>query len=94
MGGINLSGLPLDGAGVPILSANPSRSRYTDIAGYAVVNLRLGYRSDGFSASAWVRNAFDADYLEALATQSGNTGLVVGQPGDPRSYGVTVAKRF
>jgi iron complex outermembrane receptor protein len=29
---------------------------------------------------------------EIFAT--GNTGLVVGQPGDPRTYGITVSKNF
>ena len=32
----------------------------------------------------------DTHYFELLATQSGSTGLVVGQPGDPRTYGLTV----
>ena len=41
-----------------------------------------------------VRNAFDHDYYEVLALQSGNTGLVVGQPGDPRTYGLTVSRAF
>ena len=76
-------------------SSNASRSIYTDIAGYTVVNTRLGVRGiDGWSAFGWVRNLFDTDYYEVLATQSGNTGLVVGQPADPRTYGVTIAKSF
>ena len=40
---------------------------------------------------AWVRNAFDQNYYDLLATQSGNTGLIVGQPGDPRTFGGTVS---
>jgi iron complex outermembrane recepter protein len=76
-------------------SSNPSRSAYTDINGYALANLRLGYRSDNdLNIFAWVRNLFDREYYEVLATQSGSTGLVVGQPGDPRTYGITVAKHF
>ena len=55
----------------------------------------LGFRADdGWNVFGWVRNAFDAEYFELLATQSGNTGLIVGQPGDPRTWGVTVQKRF
>ena len=38
----------------------------------------------------WVRNAFNTDYFQFLSTQSGNTGLIVGVPGDPRTYGVTI----
>ena len=46
--------------------------------------------SDGQQASiffGYVRNLFDVDYFEQLAVPSGNTGLIVGQPGDPRTYG-------
>jgi iron complex outermembrane receptor protein len=76
-------------------SSNPSRSAYTDIEGYAVANFRLGFRADnGWEVMAWVRNAFDAEYFEVLATQSGSTGLVVGQPADPHTWGGTVRVRF
>jgi len=76
-------------------SSNPSRSAYTDIDGYALANIRAGFSSSNdWNAFAWVRNLFDKHYYEVLATQSGSTGLVVGQPGDPRTYGVTIAKRF
>ena len=76
-------------------SSNPSRSAYTDIDGYALSNFRVGFKArDDFNVFAWVRNAFDQNYYEVLATQSGSTGLVVGQPGDPRTYGVTLSKSF
>jgi len=84
-----------DGSYRSKFSSNPSRSRYTDIAGYALSNIRVGYREGGtWNAFAWVRNVFDKDYYELLATQSGSTGLIVGQPGDPRTYGVTVSRSF
>ena len=76
-------------------SSNASRSAYTDVNGYSVFNFRLGLRTDdGWNAFAWLRNAFDSEYFDVLALQSGNTGLVVGQPADPRTYGFTVAKSF
>ncbi|HEU0133619.1 MAG TPA: TonB-dependent receptor [Allosphingosinicella sp.] len=76
-------------------SSNPSRSAYTDIEGYALASFRLGFRTDdGWNSFAWVRNAFDSKYYDVLATQSGSTGLVVGQPGDLPTWGVTVQKRF
>lgn len=76
-------------------SSNASRSIYTDIPGYTLVNLRAGYRSDdGFNVFGWVRNAFDRDYYEVLATTPGNTGLIAGNVGDPRTYGITVSKGF
>ena len=87
--------LGYDGSYRSRFSSNPSASAYTNIDGYALSNFRLGYKTKGdFNVFAWVRNAFDQDYYEVLATQSGSTGLVVGQPGDPRTYGVTVSKSF
>jgi iron complex outermembrane receptor protein len=41
-----------------------------------------------------VRNAFNQNYFELLSTQSGSTGLIVGQPGDPRTYGGTFRISF
>lgn len=73
-------------------SSNPSESIYTNIGGYSLSNFRLGYRKgERLNLFAWVRNAFDRNYFELLATQSGSTGLVVGQPGDPRTFGLTLA---
>jgi len=86
--------LGYDGSYRSKFSSNPSRSRYTDIDGYALSNFRLGWRQGDFNVFGWVRNAFDQHYFELLSTQSGSTGLIVGQPGDPRTYGVTVSKRF
>jgi iron complex outermembrane receptor protein len=75
-------------------SSNASRSIYTDIEGYSVHNFRAGFRNDTIDLFAWVRNAFDAQYLELLTVTPGNTGLIAGQPGDPRSFGATVKARF
>ena len=84
-----------DGSYRSTFSSNPSRSAYTDIQGYALSNVRLGFKArDDFNVFGWVRNAFDQNYYEVLATQSGSTGLIVGQPGDPRTYGVTLSKSF
>ena len=84
-----------DGSYRSKFSSNPSRSSYTDIAGYSLANFRAGFRTDrGWDAYAWVRNAFDEEYFDFLSTQSGSTGLVVGQPGDPRTYGLTVKASF
>ncbi|MBY0520551.1 MAG: TonB-dependent receptor, partial [Sphingomonas sp.] len=87
--------LGFDGSYRSRFSANPSPSIYTNIDGYALTNFRLGFKArDRLNVFAWVRNAFDTNYYDVLALQSGNTGLVVGQPGDPRTFGFTVAKSF
>ncbi|MES1972222.1 MAG: TonB-dependent receptor [Pseudomonadota bacterium] len=83
-----------DGSYRSRFSSNPSPSAYTWIEGYSLSNFRAGYRKDDFNVFGWVRNAFNQDYFELLSTQSGSTGLIVGQPGDPRTYGLTIAKSF
>ena len=56
--------------------------------------LRMISKSNGWNVYGWVRNAFDKNFFEFLSTQSGNTGLVIAQLGDPRTYGLTVDKSF
>ena len=83
-----------DGSYRSSFSSNPSESAYMNIDGYSLSNFRLGYRHEDFKIFGWVRNAFGQDYYELLSAQSGSTGLIVGQPGDPRTYGVTITKTF
>jgi iron complex outermembrane receptor protein len=83
-----------DGSYRTRFSSNPSPSAYTWIEGYSLSNFRLGFRKDGFNVFGWVRNAFDHHYYELLSVQSGSTGLIVGQPGDPRTFGATISKKF
>jgi iron complex outermembrane receptor protein len=75
-------------------SSNPSPSAYTWIDGYALFNLRAGFRDDALDIYAWVRNAFDEEYFELLQVAPSNVGLIAGQPGDPRTWGGTIAYRF
>ncbi|WP_430446624.1 TonB-dependent receptor [Sphingorhabdus contaminans] len=76
-------------------SSNPTPSIYTNIQDYALTNYRVGFRTDGgINLFGFVRNLFDVNYFEQLAVPSGNTGLIVGQPGDPRTYGITFAITF
>jgi len=86
--------LGYDGSYRSKFSSNPSRSLYTDIDGYSLSNFRLGFRKDKWNLYGWVRNAFNQNYFELLSVQSGSTGLIVGQPGDPRTYGGTFRISF
>ncbi|MEQ1550378.1 TonB-dependent receptor [Sphingorhabdus sp.] len=87
--------LGYDGSYRSRFSSNPSPSDYTWIDGYALSNLRAGFRSDnGINLFLWARNLFDVNYFEQLTVASGNTGLIVGLPGDPQTYGLTLSARF
>lgn len=75
--------------------SDTSASRYTWIDGYNVTNASVGYRfASGLEADVFARNLFDSEYITALTLQTGNSGLILGQPGDPRMAGVTVRARF
>ena len=76
-------------------SSNATPSPYFFVDSYTIVNARAGYRvGNGLNLFAWVKNLTNTNYVEFLSNQPGNNGLVVGQLGDPRTYGVTFAKRF
>ncbi len=75
-------------------NADTTNSRFTRIRGYGVVNASLGYRfNSGWEAAVFARNLFSEDYVTALTIQTGNSGLILGQTGDPRLVGVTLRVR-
>ena len=76
-------------------SSSASASRYLVVDGYSLLNARVGFRwADGWTLSLWSRNLLDKDYFELLSAAPGNSGLYVGQPGDPRTVGVTLRMTF
>lgn len=87
--------LGVDGNYRSRFSSNPSPSIYTWIDDYALTNFRVGFRADsGFNIYGWVRNAFGVDYFEQLNFGPGNTGLIAGNPGEPRTWGGTIRFEF
>jgi iron complex outermembrane recepter protein len=75
--------------------ADASVSKYLKIDGYTLINARLGFASaKGWEVFALVRNLFDTKYATLLAPQSGNSGLISGVPGDPRTFQITARYRF
>ena len=75
--------------------ADASVSKYLVIDGYTTYNLRAGFASDaGWEVFVLVRNLFEKEYLQLLTPQSGNSGLVSGLPGDPRSVQLTARYAF
>ena len=74
---------------------DPSDSAYTVIGGYGLANVSIGFRAaKGWEASIWVRNVADAHYLQNVTIQAGNSGLIVGTPGDGRSLGASLRARL
>ena len=87
--------LGIDGSLRSDFSSSPTPSRVQNVDGYVLTNLRAGYRAQGgWEVFGWVRNAFDTRYFDFLTAAPGSTGLIVGQPGDPRTWGVTASVRF
>lgn len=86
--------LGIDGSLRSDFSSNPTPSRVQNVEGYVLTNLRGGWRGEKLEVYGWVRNAFDTEYVDFLTAAPGATGLIVGQLGDPRTYGVTASVRF
>ncbi len=62
--------------------------------GYGLLGFRAGFESDqGWEVSAWVKNAEDELYFTEILT-SGSAGVVSGQVGTPRTYGVSFKTEF
>jgi iron complex outermembrane recepter protein len=62
---------------------------------YSLVNLRAGARGRVLSAELWVRNAFDTRYVPlAFAYPGLAPSGFVGEPGRPRTFGVSVGVGF
>lgn len=75
-------------------NADTSNSQYTWISGYGVFNASIGYRlQSGWEAHLFARNLFNKNYVTALTVQTGNSGLILGQPGDPRLVGLLLRFR-
>jgi len=76
-------------------NGDPGLSRFTYIRGYNLTNANVGYRfADGTEVIVWARNVLDADYIQNLTIQAGNSGLILGSPSDPRTVGGTVRFRM
>lgn len=72
-------------------SSSASESQFLNIAGYALLNSRVGFRAPhGFSAFVWVRNLLDKNYYEQLLPAAGSAGHYAAVLGDQRTYGVTL----
>jgi iron complex outermembrane receptor protein len=75
-------------------SSNPTASAYLNVDAYSLVNARIGFQGEnGWDVFIWARNLFDTEYFELLQAAAGGSGLYVGLPGDPRTFGITLRRR-
>ncbi len=58
------------------------------------VNASAGLSKDGWDIQLWGRNLTDDDYLISAFPSVAQFGSYSGYPSQPRTYGVTVRKRF
>jgi len=76
-------------------SSSASASKYLIVEDYALLNARIGFRAtDDWTIFVWSRNLLNKEYFDLQSPQPGNSGLYVGQPGDPRTFGLTLRKSF
>jgi iron complex outermembrane receptor protein len=81
----------VDGSFRSSFSSSASPSAYLNIAGYGLLNTRLGFKAThGLGAYLWGRNILNQNYFEQLLPAGGNAGHYAGVLGDQRTYGVTL----
>ena len=76
-------------------NGDPTLSVYTYVDGYNLTNASAGVRlRNGLEVAAFARNLFAANYIQNVTVQAGNSGLILGTPSDPRTYGLTMRVRL
>jgi iron complex outermembrane receptor protein len=65
-----------------------------NVEGYVLLSPRLGFRARQWQAWFWSRNVTDTHYFNYLTAQPWGSGLIVGEPGNPRTFGATLAVQF
>ncbi len=75
-------------------NGEPALSRYTAIGASNLTNASIGYRlANGLELAVFARNLLEADYIQNVTVQAGNSGLILGTPSDPRVIGVMLRAR-
>ena len=78
---------------------DPGNEALIDTVGYSrevnEVNAAAGFEKDnGLSVAVWARNLFDDTRITTAFPSVAQAGSISGYPNQPRTYGVTVRKRF
>jgi iron complex outermembrane recepter protein len=83
--------LNIDSVSRTSVSGDGPASRDLFIKGYSLVNASIGVSfASGWELRLFARNLFDANYLQNVTAQAGNSGLIVGTPSEPRLIGVSL----
>ena len=61
--------------------------------GYSLANFRAGIESRYLFAEGWIRNAFDTTYVPVAFAFPSQSGFL-GEPGRPRTFGITAGVKF
>jgi iron complex outermembrane recepter protein len=77
-------------------AASGGKDIFGDVRGRTLVNARLAFRSPGddWEVALEGRNLTDKLYYTDIFDNRGSTNSVQGSPGEPRTYAVTVKRRF
>ncbi len=78
---------------------DPGNQALIDSVGYSrevnEVNAAAGFENDdGLSVAVWARNLFDEQRITTAFPSVAQAGSISGYPSQPRTYGVTLRKRF
>lgn len=79
-------------------ASTPDNSAYAVISPYALLNFHLGVKleDDSYDLQAWVKNALNHRYWQALWAGNWDLGVgeIGGQPGEPLFAGITLRAKF
>lgn len=78
---------------------DPVNEALIDTVGYSrevnEVNASAGFeKANGLSVAVWARNLFDEQHITTAFPSVAQAGSISGYPSQPRTYGVTLRKRF
>ena len=86
--------LRIDSATRSSASGDGPASAALMLPGYTLINTSIAYARGSWEIGLFARNLTDANYLQNVTAQAGNSGLVLGTPSEPRLFGVTLRWRL
>ncbi|WP_237437433.1 TonB-dependent receptor [Alteraurantiacibacter aestuarii] len=86
----------VDGAYQSAIYTDSFNTSWSKIDGYFVANGRIGFTTadEEWNVALEVQNMFDKYYFNSVSDVTGSLGLVTGVPGLPRTWSLSVGRRF